>query len=150
MTEESHQRCGGEEWRAFRPTKENVVIELMEGLPSGVVGLEAVGTVTAADYELVAAPAIERALEGHRKIRLIHVLGDRLEGHEAQAIWDDAKLGLSHLRSFERIAVVTDLTPVRTLVTSVGWSVPGELRLFSNAERTEAESWASEGLDEES
>ena len=124
------------------------MIELMEGLPDGVVGLEAVGAVTAEDYELVAVPAIERALERHPEIRLIHVLGDRLEGFDAQALWDDAELGASHLRSFERVAVVTDLGPVCALVKSVGWSIPGEMRLFSNAERAEAESWASEGLDE--
>lgn len=123
------------------------MIELIEGLPSGVVGLEAVGEVTADDYETVAMPAIEAALAGRERIRLIHVLGERVTGHTAGALLDDAKLGLSHLRSFERMAVVTDLEPVRALVRAGGWSVPGEMRLFSNAERSEAITWAGEGLE---
>jgi hypothetical protein len=120
------------------------VIELIGGLPDGVVGFEAVGEVTSDDYERVVFPAVERALEGHERIRLIHVLGERLESHTPGAVWDDTKLGLSHFRSFERIAVVTDLERVRALVDAAAWSVPGEMRLFSNAERNEAEAWVGE------
>jgi hypothetical protein len=122
-------------------------IELIEGLPDSVVGLEAVGQVTAHDYALVANPAVEHARAAHEKIRLIHVLGERLEGHTAGALWDDAKLGVTNVRSFERIAVVTDLERVRGLVKGAAWSVPGEMRLFPNAERAEAIDWACEGLE---
>jgi hypothetical protein len=123
------------------------MIELMEGLPDGVVGLEAVGTVESGDYETVAAPAVKRALEGRTKIRLIHVLDERFVGYTAGGAWQDAMLGLAHPRSFDRIAVVTDLESIRRLVALGGWSIPGELKLFSNRERAQAEAWASEGLD---
>jgi hypothetical protein len=123
------------------------MIELIEGLPDGVVGLEAVGKVESADYEAIAAPAVKRALERHPKIRLIHVLDDRFTGYTAGGTWQDAVLGLAHPRSFDRIAVVTDSDSIRRLVTIGGWSIPGELRLFPNRERYQAEAWASEGLD---
>jgi len=122
------------------------MIELISGLPDEVVGIEAVGTVTSSDYAEVAVPAVESALARHGKIRLIHVLGERMKGHSPGAVWDDARLGVRHLRSFERIAVVTDSEPIRVAVKTGGWSVPGEMRLFSNAEREDAEAWASEGL----
>ena len=124
-------------------------IEQIEGLPDAVVGLEAVGEVTSDDYERVANPAIERARAAHEKIRLVHVLDERLEGHTAGALWEDAKLGVTNLRSLERIAVVTDLEQIRTLVKGAAWSLPGEMRLFSNAERAEAIDWACEGLERE-
>ena len=123
------------------------MIELIEGLPDGVVGLEAVGEVKSGDYKASAAPAVERALEGHPKICLIHVLDDRFTGYTAGGAWQDALLGLAHPRSFERIAVVTDSESIRRLVALAGWSIPGELRLFPNREREQAEAWASEGLD---
>ena len=123
------------------------MIELIEGLPDGVVGLEAVGKVESGDYETVAAPAVQHALERHPKIRLIHVLDDRFTGYTAGGAWQDAMLGLAHPRSFDRIAVVTDFESIRRLVTLGGWSIPGELKLFSNREREQAEAWASEGLD---
>jgi hypothetical protein len=120
------------------------VIELIAGLPEGVVGIEAVGTVTSEDYDVV-APAVERALAGHEKIRLLHVIGDRFTAHTASALFEDAKLGL-HARSIERIAVVTDLGRVRALVKGAGWTFPGDVMLFRTAERAEAEAWVSEGL----
>jgi SpoIIAA-like len=122
------------------------MIELIEGLPDGVVGIEAVGNVTHEDYDDVVAPALERAFASHQKIRLLHVLGDRLTGHSASALLEDAKLGLSNVRSIERIAVVTDIAHFRTLVKGARWTLPGDLKLFPIAERAEAEAWVSEGL----
>jgi len=123
------------------------MIELIEGLPEGVVGLEAIGTVESGDYESVAAPAVQHALESHTTIRLIHVLDDRFTDYTAGGAWQDAMLGLAHPRSFDRIAVVTDIESIRRLVTLGGWSIPGEMKLFSNRERDSAEAWASEGVD---
>ncbi len=123
------------------------MIELIEGLPDAVVGLEAVGKVESADYKAIAAPEVTRALERHPQIRLIHVLDDRFTGYTAGGAWQDALLGLAHPRSFERIAVVTDSESIRRLVKLAGWSIPGELTLFPNREREQAEAWASEGLD---
>jgi hypothetical protein len=122
------------------------MIELIEGLPDAVVGLEAVGDVESADYDAIAAPAVKHALERHQKIRLVHVLDDRFTGYTAGGAWQDAVLGLAHPRSFERIAVVTDSERIRRLVKLGGWSIPGELKLFRNREREQAEAWATEGL----
>ena len=121
----------------------------MEGLPDGVVGLEAVGEVTSDDYSSVAFPAVEEALSRHKKISLLHVLGERFTGYEAGGAWADAKLGVLHAFSFRRIAVVTDLDHVRKQVKRVGWAVPGEMKLFSNAQMAEAQTWVSAGPKDE-
>jgi hypothetical protein len=75
------------------------------------------------------------------------VLDERFTGYTAGGARQDAILGLAHPGSFERIAVVTDSESIRRLVTLAGWSIPGELKLFPNQEREQAEAWASEGLD---
>jgi SpoIIAA-like len=123
------------------------MIKLIEGLPDAVVGFEAIGEVESADYETVAAPAVKHALERHAKIRVIHVLDERFTGYTAGGGLKDAMLGLAHPRSFDRIAVVTNSDSIHRLVTLAGWSIPGELKLFPNRERKEAEAWATEGLD---
>jgi len=121
------------------------MIELIHGLPEGVVGIEAVGTVTSADYQAV-TPVIDEALAAHGKIRLIHILGDRFDDFTAGGVWEDGKFGLSNALSFERIAVVTDRDSVRRLVKAAGWAAPGEMRLFANAERDQALAWTSADL----
>jgi hypothetical protein len=123
-----------------------VMIQLIEDLPDAVVGLEAVGKISSVDYDAVAAPAVRQALKRHPKIRLVHVLDDRFTGYTAGGAWQDALLGLAHPRSFERIAVVTESVSISRLVKLAGWSIPGELKLFPNREREQAEAWASEGL----
>ena len=122
------------------------MIELIKGLPDGVVGIQSIGEVDSADYKTTATPAVRHALERHPKIRLIHVLDGRFTGYTAGGAWQDALIGLAHPRSLERIAVVTDSGSIRRLVNLAGWSIPGELRLFPNHEREQAEAWASEGL----
>ena len=119
------------------------MIEVIEGLPDGVVGLEAVGEVTAEDYESVAMPAIEQARAGGEKVRLLYVLGEGFGGYTAGAMWDDTKLGLAHPFSWEKIAVVTDEGTLRTMVKGFGWLIPGEVRLFSVAELEDAKGWVS-------
>ena len=123
------------------------MIELIEGLPDGVVGFAAVGKVDSADYKTTAAPEVKHALERHPKIRLIHVLDERFTGYTTGGAWQDALIGVAHPRSFERIAVVSDSESIRRLVNLAGWSIPGQLKLFGNREREQAEAWASEGLD---
>src|SRR5512132_435926 len=123
------------------------MIQLIQGLPDAVVGLEAIGEVESADYQAIAAPAVKHALERHPKIRLVHVLDERFTGYTAGGAWQDAMIGLANPRSFDRIAVVTDSESIRRLVTLGGWTIPGELRLFPNRERKQAEAWAREGLD---
>ena len=125
------------------------MIELIGGLPDGVVGLEAVGEVTADDYSSVAYPAVKDALSRHEKISLMHVLGERFTGYEAGGGWADAKLGVLHAFSFKRIAVVTDLDHIRKQVKRVGWAIPAEMKLFSNAQRAQAEAWVSAGSKDE-
>ncbi|WP_232003367.1 hypothetical protein [Mycobacterium sp. 1465703.0] len=48
--------------------------ELM-GMPAGIQGLEAVGTVTASDYGRVFAPMIEKAGRAGNRMRLLYALG---------------------------------------------------------------------------
>ena len=82
-----------------------------------------------------------------RRIGLIHLLGERFTGFTAGGMWEDGKLGLSDVSSFERITVVSDHDSVRSLVKAGSWAVPGEMRFCSNAERDEAVAWASADLE---
>lgn len=120
------------------------MLELLPDLPDNVVGIKAIGDVEDDDYEDVLIPAIEDRLERHEKIRLLYVLGPEFEGYEADAVWEDAKLGMKTFTSYERIAVVTDSTLIRRSVKAFGWLMPGDVKVYAVADQADAAAWISD------
>jgi hypothetical protein len=121
------------------------MFEPIEGAPAGIVAFKAVGSVEGADYETVLRPAIEAALAGHGKIRIVIELGPEYEGYTAGAVWEDTKLWAPHLRDWERCAVVTDHRFVTAGVRLFAPVIPGELKTFPVGELAAALAWAAEG-----
>jgi hypothetical protein len=118
------------------------MLQPLDELPPGVIGFEAVGEVEADDYERVLDPAVDAAANDGR-IRLVYVLGDRFTGYSAGAAWQDTRLGLTHLKAWDRLALVSDLDWVEHLVGLFGWMVPGDVKLFGVNELPRAIDWAA-------
>jgi hypothetical protein len=117
------------------------MLELLPDLPPNVVGVRAVGDVEDDDYDDVLIPAVEKALEGRDKIRLLYVLGPEFDEYEADAVWEDAKFGAHHLFDFERVAVVTDATWISRGVRWFAFAIPGKVKVFPMDSLVEAEAW---------
>jgi hypothetical protein len=120
-----------------------MMIKILEGLPDNVIGFEAVGTVTAGDYDDVLEPAVAAVRDTNEKARMIYVLGDQFEGYSGGAMWEDTKLGVSNWSGWEKIAVVTDHGAYRDLIKAFGWVLPGEVRVYPTSERDAAIAWAT-------
>ena len=65
------------------------MIRLLEDMPTGVLGLEAVDDVEKEDYQNVIVPAINEALAQHGKVHLVYVLGPEFDDYEREAVWED-------------------------------------------------------------
>jgi hypothetical protein len=117
------------------------MIELLPNLPDKVVGIIASGQVTASDYENVVIPAIESTLEAHGSVRILYQLGPAFTGFTSGAMWDDMKLGIAHLKAWEKIAVVTDVDWVAGATHIFGFAIPCPVKVFSNNDFAEAASW---------
>jgi len=120
------------------------MIRILDGFPENVLGVEAVGKVTDEDYETVLAPAVRGKLEAHGKLRFVYVLGDEFDGWTTGAMWEDAKLGVSGSRAWERIAIVTDKDWLGHMVRAFGWMIPGDVRVFDLRELDVATAWAAD------
>jgi hypothetical protein len=120
------------------------LIKLIPGLPEKVVAAEAVGKVTDDDYKSILIPAVEGASAKHETVRLLYVLGADFEDYAAGAMWDDAKVGLSHWGAWERIAVVTDHSVYRAAIKAFGFAMPGDVRAYPLAELDAAKAWIVE------
>lgn len=120
------------------------MIEPIRDLPDSVLGFTAKGTVRAADYVTVIVPAVGAALAKHSKIRLLYHLGREFSGFEPAALWEDAKIGLKRLASWDRIAVVTDVEWIRAATKAFGFLLRGQVRLFHDGELNAAREWLTE------
>ena len=118
-----------------------MALEMISGLPANVLGVEAKGKVTDSDYEEVLIPAVDKMIAENNKGRLLYVFGTSFDGYEAEAMWDDAKLGLTHIASWEKIAFVSDNAMYRGVVKAFGFAMPGEVKVFSLGELADAKSW---------
>ena len=119
------------------------MIELEADLPAHVIVATARGKVTADDYAHVLIPAVDAAAGGGAKVRLMYVLGSDFDGFAAEAALDDGKLGMHHWRDFERIAVVSDREAYRIASRALGFLIPGEVKVFSNADQQLAREWVA-------
>jgi hypothetical protein len=117
------------------------VIEIIDGLPAGILGVRATGEVSAGEYDQVLVPALDNALAGDGKVRLLGQLGPGFEGVEANGMWLDGRFGVGQLRSFERMALVTDVDWVTRAVRAFSWMVPGQVKIFTNADFDDAVAW---------
>ena len=117
------------------------MMKLLANLPDNVVGITASGEVDAKDYETVLMPAIESALKKRDRIRVLYQLTPEFSGFTPGAMWDDAKLGVSHWKSFEKVAVVTDVHWIAHAIRMFAFAWPAPIRVFSNKEQPDAGKW---------
>lgn len=115
----------------------------MSNLPDNVLGFSAEGEITGTDYETVLIPAMEEKLKANKKINLLYHLGGNFTGFDLDAMLDDAKIGMKHLSSWGRIALVSDHKLVNTFAKFFGYMLSCEVRIFSDAEIEDAKAWVA-------
>jgi len=113
-------------------------------LPDNVIGISAEGKVSAADYETILIPAVEKKFKTNEKVRLLYQLGKHFDGFELGAMFDDAKIGMKHLLSWEKIAMVSDHHLLNGFAKFFGLMLPCEVRVFKDTDFEEAKKWVAE------
>ncbi|MDJ0600839.1 MAG: STAS/SEC14 domain-containing protein [Crocosphaera sp.] len=108
-----------------------------------VLALEAEGKVTGDDYQSVIIPAVEDKLRQYKKIRLLYEIGNHFSGFDLKAVWEDFKLGITHWRDFEKIALVSDIQWIRIISKLIGVILPYPVHVFHNNQLIQAEEWVS-------
>ncbi|MEZ4287241.1 MAG: STAS/SEC14 domain-containing protein [Polyangiales bacterium] len=108
------------------------MITLIPNLPDNVVGIRGSGEITASDYEAVLIPAVENAFSKHARVRLLYALENDVNGYTAGAAWEDAKVGMKHLTSWSRVAVVTDIEWIERAVKAMAFTIPCEVQVYKN------------------
>jgi SpoIIAA-like len=121
------------------------MVERIEGMPEGVVGLRAAGKLTRDDYRDVMEPALKEAMDSG-DARVLFVIDD-YDGIEPGAAVEDIKTGLGiqfgHRKEWRRLAVVTDIDWMAKAMHAFAWAMPGELGVYKDSELEEAKGWVA-------
>ena len=122
------------------------MIELLQDMPEGVIGIRVSGRVSGDDIREF-KPAMDELLN-KEELRIVEVIAPDYEGFGPGGLVEDLKVGFGalfqHHSAFRRIAVVTDKEWVAHALHALGWMVPGELALFGLDELDRAAQWAAE------
>ena len=119
------------------------MIEILPESGGNLLAVMAHGEVTHEDYTEVLIPRLEQILDQHGKARLLYAFADDFTGFTLGAMWDDGAFGLTHLSSFDKVAVVTGVGWIRGAVTMFGPLLSGQVRLFPAGDLDRARSWIS-------
>jgi len=71
------------------------------------------------------------------------MLGSAFPNYTAGAAWEDTKLGLGRIRSWERIAIVSDADWLRRAIHGLGWMMPGDVKVYGMDELDDARAWVT-------
>jgi hypothetical protein len=123
------------------------VIRIIENMPAGTIGLEAVGKVTDDDYRDVLLPAVSAALE-RSDVRLMYVLGEDFDSYSPGAVWADTKLWVHHIKGWKKVAIVSDADWLENSVKAFHWLIPGDVKVFETDDVDDAKEWLV-GLDDD-
>jgi hypothetical protein len=116
------------------------MIVALQTFPKDVVGVLCSGRVTKHEYDSVLIPAVEKALQTERRVRLYYETTPDFT-IDPGAVWEDFRFGVEHFRRWERIAVVTDVDWLRHTIRAFSFLWPARLRVFPGAEVELARAW---------
>lgn len=121
------------------------MIERIDEMPVGTVGLRASGKLSRDDYRNVLKPALEEGIASG-ELRLLFFLTD-FEGLEHGAWIEDAKTGLNawvrNHAAWQRFALVTDVEWVAKAMRMFTWLTPGEVMVRDLDGLEEARAWVA-------
>jgi hypothetical protein len=73
------------------------MIEHLAGFQGDVLAFVYQGHVTKDDYDTVLVPAVTKALETQKRLRVYCEVKSDFSGLDAGAVWEDLKVGMGHL-----------------------------------------------------
>jgi hypothetical protein len=122
------------------------VIETLDDMPAGTIGFRATGRVTRDEYREVLLPQLRAAAESG-EVRMLFAVGPGFRDFEPGALLEDTKtgitLGIGHLRSWKRVALVTDVEWIAKAAHMFTWLTPGEMELYDLDRIEEAKTWVA-------
>lgn len=121
------------------------MLKRLETKNDDIYAFEAIDTLSVKDYDSTLHPLLDKARSEGQKIRFLFYLGPQFTRFTLGAGWEDFKLGFRHIRTFEKIAVVSDLKWVQSTSQFFGAMIPCPVKVYGNEAIDEAQAWLDSG-----
>lgn len=119
------------------------MLQLIQDVPSNVVGIQATGKVTKKEYEDVFIPSVDKLAKSSKQVNLVFVINTDISQFTPGALFNDIRTGFKYFTKWHRVAIVTDQTGVQKLTDMYSNFVPGTYKGFPIARLEEAKQWVS-------
>ncbi|MDQ8188997.1 STAS/SEC14 domain-containing protein [Roseibacillus persicicus] len=123
-----------------------MAVTFHESKQQGVWTLELSGIIEPHEHEEV-IPALKNLLEKNEGVSLLVDMRD-LVSWQPSAVWEELQFDLHFLRSFRRIAMVSDRDYQKWLATLAKRFGVAEIRYFHSSAHEQALAWLGESSDE--
>jgi hypothetical protein len=120
------------------------MLSILPDTAGDLIVVQASDELTADDYQQVLVPLIEEKLPQYGPLRVVLYFDQSFTGMAAGAIWEDAKLGISHAEDFIRIAVVGGPVWVSWATALGNHLVRGEAKHFEERQFLQALHWVDD------
>lgn len=123
------------------------MVERIEGMPEGAIGLRVAGRIERSDYERVLEPELRAAVRAGR-VRAVFAV-EHVDGFEPAALWEDLKLfvevGVRGRQAWERTAIVTDIEWMARAARLFVGMIPGQALVYPVSQLDAAKAWVATG-----
>ncbi|MFK5881096.1 MAG: STAS/SEC14 domain-containing protein [Sulfurospirillum sp.] len=120
------------------------MIKILNDIGDNVIGFELSGKVVGEDYEKVLIPALRSKLKEGSRLKVLYQVGKDFDSYDFSAMIDDAKAGFMFYSAWEKIAVVSDISWIIDAVKAFSFTIPGDIKTFSNEDIEKAKVWLLE------
>jgi SpoIIAA-like len=124
------------------------MIETLDTFPSPAVAFVCSGRGRKSDYDTVLVPAVRKALQTHQSVRLHYETTAEFR-ISLPAAREDLRLGVEHLRHWERVAVVTDGEWIVHAIQALRFLLPHRVKMFPRSQAELAWAWMITGISPE-
>ena len=117
------------------------MIQIIDDIGNGVIGFKLSGKVVDEDYEKTLIPALQSKFKENGKLKVLYQVGRDFDSYDFSALKDDVKTGFMFYSAWEKIAVVSDISWIIDAAKGFSFTIPGEIKTFSNKDIEKAKAW---------
>ncbi len=118
------------------------MFKILDITKNNLTAFQVEGKIIKADYDKL--NALFEKNERDFETQKLYIEIGKIEKITAEALWEDFKTYFTHVKNFNKIAIIGDSGMVKTLTKLSKPFVSGDIKFFNTREASEAKEWIRE------